>query len=235
MIDISCSSTWKAVHPGAIIGLLEFSGAKNDLVCQSLNQQKREIEESLRKIYAGFTRKDFLSLDGMAAYEQYYKHFEKTYHVLLQVESIVIKGKNLPDVSPLVDANFAAEVQTQILTAGHDASKLTEPVVIDVSKVNDEMTVMNGTTRQVRAGDMIMRDQHGICCSIIYGQDDLSPITPKTTHVLYVSYAPFGVKASAVESQLKKIEQHVRLFAPEAVLEQSRLLIAKEFPGKKLT
>jgi DNA/RNA-binding domain of Phe-tRNA-synthetase-like protein len=227
MINISGTDKWNAAHPGAIIGLLEFTGIRNDLACQPLDQRKREIEESLRKTYAGFTRKDFLSLNVMSAYEQYYKRFEKTYHVLLQVESIVLKGKKLPDVSPLVDANFAAEVQTHILTAGHDASKLIEPVVIDVSKVNDEMTIMNGITRQIRAGDMIMRDQHGICCSIIYGQDDLSLITPETTHVLYVSYAPPEVTATAVEAQLKNIEHHVRIFAPQAVLEQNRLIVAK--------
>lgn len=226
MIHISGTADWNTAHPGAIIGLLELSNLENNLPCPSLNQHKREIEERLRKTYAGFSRKNFLSLDVMAAYEQYYKRFEKTYHVLLQVESILLKGKELPDVSPLVDANFAAEVETFILTAGHDASKLTEPVVIDVSKADDEITTMNGTTRKIRAGDMVMRDRHGVCCTIIYGQDNLSPITVETKRVLYVSYAPFGVPSGAVEDQLRQIEQNVRLFAPQAVVERSRLLAA---------
>src|SRR5262245_24144930 len=60
----------------------------------------------------------------MAAYVRYYKRFSKTYHVQLQLESIVLKRKSLPSVSPLVDANFTAEVETLVLTAGHDAQKL---------------------------------------------------------------------------------------------------------------
>jgi DNA/RNA-binding domain of Phe-tRNA-synthetase-like protein len=93
------------------------------------------VEARLRERCKGFTRQDFLSLPVMSDYERYYKRFNKTYHVQLQVESIVLKGKNLPDVSPLVDANFVAEVETLVLTAGHDAAKLRGSISIDVSRV----------------------------------------------------------------------------------------------------
>jgi len=46
----------------------------------------------------------------MAAFAQYYKRFDKTYHVLQQVESIALKGKHLPSMSPLVDSNLIAEM-----------------------------------------------------------------------------------------------------------------------------
>lgn len=209
-----------------MIGLLELAGVENKLLSPQLNQRKRDTEARLRKDCAGFSRQDFLALPVMAAYEQYYKRFNKTYHVQLQVESIVLKGKNLPDVSALVDANFVAEVDTFVLTAGHDVAKLDEPVWIDVSRPGDEITPMNSSTRLIRAGDMVMRDGHGVCCTILYGQDNRSPITAETRHVLYVAYAPPGVPAKAVEAQLWQIEQNIRLFAPQARVEQSRLLLA---------
>ena len=162
----------------------------------------------------------------MAAYERYYKRFDKTYHVQLQVESIVLKGKSLPDVSPLVDANFSAEVETLVLTAGHDVQQLQGPVVMDVSRAGDQLTQMNGATKAIRSGDMVMRDDGGICCSILYGQDNRSPISPATTHVLYVAYAPPGVPAELVETQLQQIVANIRLFAPSASVEQLRLLTA---------
>ena len=162
----------------------------------------------------------------MAAYEKYYKRFDKTYHVLLQVESIVLKAKSLPDVSPLVDANFAAEVDTFVATAGHDVARLEQSALIDVSRLGDEITPMIGDTKLIRAGDMVMRDSHGICCSILYGQDNLSPITPQTRHVLYIAYAPPGVPVPAVEAQLQQIEQNIRLFAPLVRVEQRRMLAA---------
>ena len=162
----------------------------------------------------------------MAAYARYYKRFDKTYHVLLQVESIVSKGKSLPNVSPLVDANFTAEVDTLVLTAGHDVDKLVGAVSIDVSHDGDQLTQMDGTPKAIRAGDMIMRDAKGICCSILYGQDDRSPISDGTSQVLYVAYAPAGVPGDTVEAHLRAIEAHVRLVSPMAVREQQQLLVA---------
>jgi DNA/RNA-binding domain of Phe-tRNA-synthetase-like protein len=221
---------WQNTFPAATIGLLELSGVENTLSSSRLENQKRETEAHLRERYQGFTRQDFLALPVMAAYEQYYKHFNKTYHVLLQVESIVRKSKNLPNVSPLVDANFTAEVETFILTAGHDVAKLRGVITMDVSVEGDCMTQMNGSTKVIYAGDMIMKDAEGICCSIIYGQDHRSPISVNTSHVLYVAYAPAGVPIELVETQLRKIEENIRLFSPAVFVEQ--LCFLKSPPNK---
>ncbi len=113
---------------------------------------------------------------------------------------------------------------TFVLTAGHDVARLQEPVVIDVSREGDMMTQLNGATKPIRAGDMVMRDAGGVSCTILYGQDNRSPITPETTHVLYVAYAPVGIAAADVTQQLEQIEAYIRLFAPQARVEQRRLL-----------
>jgi len=226
LISISGTDAWHSAHPGAAIGLLEISGIERKLISPELNQHKREVEARLRQDFAGYSRKALMMSPVMAAYIRYYKRFTMTYHVLLQVESIVLKGKNLPNVSPLVDANFTAEVSTFVLTAGHDVAKLREPIVIDTSHEAEEMTAMNGSQKQMRNGDMVMRDQLGLCCSILYGQDNSSPITAETEHVLYVSYAPTGVPAETVMDHLLQIKQNVNLFSPNARVEQFRLLQA---------
>lgn len=226
MLSISVTEEWRTTHPEAVIGLLELSGVANTHASRQLEERKRETEARLRERYKGFSRQEFLSLAVMSDYERYYKRFNKTYHVQLQVESIVLKGKPLPDVSPLVDANFVAEVETLVLTAGHDVAKLHGPVSMDVSREGDRITQMNGATKPIRAGDMIMRDADGICCSIIYGQDNRSPISPETSRVLFVAYAPAGVPAETVDAQLRKIEENIRAFSPAAVVEQHRLLCA---------
>ena len=227
-LAISAGAGWSRAHPGACIGLLELSSVKNDAPCPSLDERKRALEAALRERYAGFDRKEFLALPTMAAYAAYYRRFNKTYHVQLQLESIVLKGKQLPSVSPAVDANFMAEVETLVLTAGHDADKLRGAIVMDVSRDGDRMPQMSGGLKDLRAGDMVMRDDEGVCCSIIYGQDARSPITPRSTRVLYVAYAPVGVEVAEVERQLRVIEAHVRLCSPAAVVEQCRLLRAEE-------
>jgi DNA/RNA-binding domain of Phe-tRNA-synthetase-like protein len=226
MLSISATDGWRIAHPGAVIGLLELSGIENAHLSAKLDERKRDTEARLRERCKGFTRQDFLALPVMSDYERYYKRFNKTYHVQLQVESIVLKGKNLPDVSPLVDANFVAEVETLVLTAGHDADRLLGAISMDVSREGDHLIQMNGASKTIRPGDMIMRDAGGICCSIIYGQDNRSPISSGTSHVLYVSYAPAGVPSGTVDGHLRRIAENVRLFSPTAVTEQLRLLSA---------
>jgi DNA/RNA-binding domain of Phe-tRNA-synthetase-like protein len=228
MVSISATDGWQKAHPEASIGILEISGIDNSRRSSRLDEQKREVEARLRDRYQGFTRQDFLTLPVMAAYDKYYARFDKTYHVQLQVESIILKGKNLPIVSALVDANFTAEVETFVLTAGHNADKLNGRISMDVSRVGDQMTQMNGIQKELRAGDMIMRDEEGICCSILYGQDNRSPITPQSTHTLYISYCPPGVPREALDTQLDRILEYIRLFAPLVKMEQ-RLYLSSSY------
>jgi DNA/RNA-binding domain of Phe-tRNA-synthetase-like protein len=226
MLSISATPEWRTANPAAIIGLLELLGVDNAGPSPRLDEYKRQTETRLRERYRGFARQDFLALPVMAAYARYYRRFGKTYHVQLQLESIVLKDKRLPNVSPLVDANFTAEMDTLVLTAGHDAAKLQDAVTIDVARDGDVMTQMTGAPKAIPTGDMVMRDAQGVCCSIIYGQDNRSPISSETSHVLYVVYAPAGVPSATVETHLELVEAHVRLVSPAAVREQRRLLWA---------
>ena len=224
MLTINATNAWKERHPGAQMGLLEISGVDNTKPSAVLEQEKRAIEGRLREKYANFSRENFLALPVMDAYHRYYRSFGYTYHVLLQLESVALKGKSLPNVSPLVDANFAAELETLILTAGHDVAQLEAPIIIDVAREDDEITQMNGDRKRIPTGDMLMRDAQGVACTILRGQDNRSPISKATTHVLYVSYVPEGVIEEQVRAQLDAMEKLVRLFAPECVVEQSQII-----------
>lgn len=224
MLKITATDVWKVAYPGAQMGLLEVSSVDNTRPAPSLEQEKRAIEERLRQRYAGFSRNDFLKMPVMQPYHRYYRKFGYTYHILLQLESIVLKGKSLPNVSPLVDANFAAELDTLILTAGHDVAQLEAPLVIDVAREGDEMTQMGGNRKTIPTGDMLMRDAQGIICSILRGQDDRSLISKETTRALYISYVPDGVTEKQVRAQLAAIEKNVRLFAPSCVVDQSLVI-----------
>ena len=223
---ISATDAWRAAHPEGRIGLLEVGDIVNDRPSVALEERKRQIEEELRARYAGFARADFLALPLLVAYSAYYKRFSKTYHVQLQLESLVLKGKQLPAVSPAVDANFMAELESLVLTAGHDVGRLRPPIVIDVSSPGDVMVQMSGTQKEIRPGDMIMRDADGIACSIIYGQDARSPISTASSRVLYVVYAPAGVARDAIDDQLDRIIAYVRLATPAAVVLQRGVLSA---------
>ena len=104
------------------------------------------MEARLRSRYAGYDRPMLLQNEVLNAYRAYYKRFNKTYHVLLQLES-VLGGKSLPSVNPLVDACFAAELETHLLTASHDAELLSGKSLIEASAGGEQIGQLGGAVK----------------------------------------------------------------------------------------
>ena len=226
MFQIDVTDRWHTTFPGGHVGILLVGNVDNTPRVTPLDQRKRAIESHLRHTFVGFSRTDLLELAVLQAYRAYYKKFGKTYHVQLQLESIVHNGKSLPNVSPLVDANFAAELETFILTAGHDADVLEAPLTIDATHGGETFTQINGSVRSLKPQDMMMSDGKGIICTIIYGQDARTPISSNTRRALYVAYAPAGVSGAMVHQQLDSIHENILLAAPETELEMLKVFSA---------
>lgn len=219
---INITNLWHDTFPGAHVGVLLLSltgSVDNSPRPTPLDARKCELERALREQYGGWTRADLLALEPLQAYGRYYKHFGNTYHVQGQLES-VLKGKPLPSVSPLVDANFAAELETFVLSASHDADLLETPLTVSVSRGDEPFVQLGGRERALRAGDMMMSDSKSVVCTVLSGQDARTQIVPTTRRALYVAYAPIGVGAEAVARQLETIRRNVLLFAPDAQTER---------------
>src|SRR5215213_7027913 len=184
MLQIDVTDRWHTTFPAAHVGILVVGNVDNTPRSSALDQRKQAIEAQLRQTFAGSSRAELLELAALQTYRTYYKKCDKTYHVQLQLESIVHNGKSLPNVSPLVDANFAAELATLVLTAGHDADLLQAPVTIDATHGGETFTQINGSVRSLKPLDMMMSDSKGIICTIIYGQDARTPISPNTRRAL---------------------------------------------------
>ena len=230
MLEIDVTDDWRRTFPGGHIGVLLVEGADNTRRKTPLDTYKKTVESQIREQFGRLSRADLLKLNRTSAYRKYYKAFSKTYHVQLQLESIAHKGKSLPRISPLVDANFTAEMKTLILTAGHDADRLEEPVRVDASRGHETLTQMNGNIKTLKPNDMMMCDAKGVVCSIIYGQDHRTPISPETRRALYVSYAPAGIPASAVSEQLEvRVAGRFPLFSPERFDSQYILSVVRHF------
>ncbi|MCU0495037.1 MAG: phenylalanine--tRNA ligase beta subunit-related protein [Chloroflexaceae bacterium] len=227
MTHIIVTDGWHDAFPGGAVGVLLVGNVDNTPGSAALEQQKRALEARLREQYAGYTRAEFQALPILQAYRTYYKQFDKTYHVQGQLESVVLNGKALPAVSPLVDVNFMAEMETLVLAAGHDADLLHWPLTIDATSGGERFTQLNGTVRTLKANDMMMADAAGIVCTIIYGQDARTPISPTTRRALYVAYAPAGVPAAAVQQLLDCIYDYIRMVAPAATVELRELFTGR--------
>jgi len=213
------TSAWKSTFPGAHIGILVIRNVSNPTHHVELEKQKLELEEQLRAQFAGQDRAAISSHPVLRVYGEYYKRFKKTYHVQLQLESIVLKRKSIPAVASLVECMFMAEIKNMLLTAGHDLDTLQLPLTLDVTKGTESYTAMRGENQIVKAGDMMISDQAGIISDIIYGPDQRTQITESTRNVVFTVYAPAGIEEQTITRHLEDMRDYVMVIAPQAQVE----------------
>ena len=211
--------SWKFTYPEAHAGVLAMRAVSNPIHHAALESQKTALERELRKQFSGQDRAAIASHPILRAYAEYYRQFKKTYHIQLQLESIVLKGKSIPSVAALVEAMFMAEMKDMLLTAGHDLDALKMPLSLDVSTGTEQYALLRGDQQTVKASDMMISDQVGVVSSIVYGPDQRTQITPETRNVIFTVYAPTGISRQSVAQHLQTIKENVLLFAPQAEIE----------------
>lgn len=189
-----------------------------------LERRKIELEQDLRSRYTDHDRAALLQLPVLQAYAAYYRRFKKTYHIQLQLESIVFKGKSIPSVAALVEAMFMSEIKNLLLTAGHDLETLQLPLTLDVSRGDERYTLLRGQEQELKAGDMFIRDGAGVISSILYGPDQRTAINRQTRHVVFTIYAPAGIGEETVLNHLHDLHQNVLLVAPAAQVELMQVI-----------
>ena len=213
------TQAWKSAFPDAHAGVLVMREVCNPASHADLEHTKETLMGDLRLRYGGLNRSLLQALPTLQVYAAYYKRFKKTYHVQLQLESILFKGKSIPGVAALVEAMFMAEIKNMLLTAGHDLDTLQLPIRLDVTRGNEVYTRLNGQPQQVKPGDMIISDGQGIMSNIIYGPDQRTQIQSGTRNVAYTTYAPAGIADASITRHLQDIEGYVRMFSPQAQTE----------------
>jgi DNA/RNA-binding domain of Phe-tRNA-synthetase-like protein len=192
-------------------------GVRNGDRHPALDQRLAELQSELRTRYASADRAALVSLPVAQAYQAHYRPFGQTYHVLRQLESVALKGRELAGPGgALVSAMFAAELNNLLLTAGHDVAALVPPLVVDCSRAGDRFVGINGQEREVKPGDMLMRDGLGIISAVLHGPDQRTRFSETTTSALFVTYAPKGIAPADVQRHLEQIAEHVRLTDPDA-------------------
>jgi DNA/RNA-binding domain of Phe-tRNA-synthetase-like protein len=217
MIEIS--SSWKSTYPGALIGVLVMHGVANPQQHPRLDGKKKDLEDKLRAQFSSYNRTTLREFPVLTSYRDYYKQFNKTYHVQHQLESVVFKNRHIPRVASLVEAMFMAELKNLLLTAGHDLDAIEAPLLIDVAEGTESYIRMNGEEQVLKAGDMMIADANGIVSCIIYGPDRRTRIKPETTRVVFTVYAPPGIEEQNVNRHLEDIRENVTVIAPGATVE----------------
>jgi DNA/RNA-binding domain of Phe-tRNA-synthetase-like protein len=196
------------------VGILTVENCPNLPDHPDLAAARTELVQDLKERFGGMERKKIREMPVFSAYDAFYRQFRKTYHVLLQLESVVHKDKSIFSPSSLVSVMFMAELKTGLLTAAHDRDIIKGDLKAEIAHGGESYIRINGAEQDLKAGDLYIRDQEGILSSVIYGPDQRTQIKPNTNAAVYTTYGPPGITKDQVMEQLEIMEGYIKIFAP---------------------
>lgn len=223
---ITLTDRWQRLYPEGAVGIIALRDLENPASHPALEAAGRELALELKQRYRGMDRPQLRQQPVFAAYDAFYRNFRKTYHVQLQLESVIHHDKPIQAPSTLVGAMFLAELETGLLTAVHDLQRISLPLRADVAQGGETYQRMDGSEQALKKGDMYIRDQQGVVSSVIYGPDYRTRIRPETTSAIFTTYGPPGIHRGQIQSQLERIQDLIRLIAPAA--QQAALVVLPE-------
>ncbi len=212
---ITLSKTWLEMEPDCSVGLLCLENCPNLPDHPELAAARSDLVQELIMELGPLDRKSIRELPVYKAYDAFYRSFKKTYHVQLQLESVIHKGKSIFSPSALVSVMFMAELKTGLLTAAHDLDVVSGMMTANVSEGTESYIRLDGSDQLLKKGDLFIHDEKGILSSVIYGPDKRTQIRTDTHTAAYTTYAPPGISKDQVHDQLEILEKYARIFAPD--------------------
>ena len=121
---------------------------------------------ALREQYREYVRADVF---GQNPFFRYFRKFKKTYPVMMQFESVLLKGREFPRWNAVTAVPFLVELETHVLCGTHDIDRLMGPVELYQAEAKEPFEGLRGDEVHTYPGDVTGRDAGGIIFSMILG------------------------------------------------------------------
>ena len=144
--------------------------------------------------------------------------------MLGQLESVLLKGKGIPQVGAPVESMFLAEIKNLLLTAGHDLDLIDGTLTVDIARECINYTGLSGKEQQLVADDVYLSDKAGVLSSILNGPDYRIKITKSTQNALYFVYGVEGVTESQIHEHLTTIFSYLSQAAQGVELQSIEII-----------
>ncbi|MFX1517159.1 MAG: phenylalanine--tRNA ligase beta subunit-related protein [Promethearchaeota archaeon] len=214
-MHITLTPDLKKAYPESMFGSLIVREAPNKKEHEALETRKRELEQQIRE--ATGEVKDF---EMIRYYNSYFRTWKKTYTYPIEYQiNTIRKGRQLPQVSVLVDSMFIAELNNMILTSGHDLDGIQGDLAFDISRGNEQYLKINGKEQDLKKGDIFLKDEESILACILFGPARRTSISQKTKNALYFAWCPQRINEAQVKTHLNEILINVKKLYPNVTSE----------------
>ena len=166
----------------------------------------------LKEKYADYDRK---AVWGENPYVRFFKKFKKTFPVMLQFESAVLKDRPFPAFNPVAEVAFLLEITDFVLSGAHDINCIDGDATLYIATEKENFEGMRETLHTY-PNDFCARDNSGIIFSLIAGTDKRTSAKPDSTNVLYPIFAAPDMDTVVIENAFATLERYVLTLAPDA-------------------
>lgn len=174
-----------------------------------------ELKESeLSKIREEGAEYDRETWFRQESYFRYFRKFKKTYPVMMQVESFLLKGKLFPEGRYTNAVAFLTELKTRCLLGSHDADMIEGDLVIYNETEKTPFPSIHGGEAHSYPGDITCRDDLSIVVSMIAGADARTCLNDNSSHVLYFAFGTPGMREDALTGYLEQVREYIEVLAP---------------------
>lgn len=171
-------------------------------------------ESELRKIRQEGAEYDRETWFRQESYFRYFRKFKKTYPVMMQVESFLLKGKLFPEGRYTNAVAFLTELKTLCLLGSHDADMIEGDLVIYNETEKTPFPSIHGGEAHSYPGDITCRDDLSIVVSMIAGADARTCLNDNSSHVLYFAFGTPGMREDALTGYLEQVREYINVLAP---------------------
>ena len=206
---------------GVPFGVLEVTYPERAL--RHTEDFRSMVEEHLRLLREKYADYDRKALFGENVYFRFFRKLKKTYPVMMQLESFLLKGRPFPIENAVTAIPFLAELETQSLSGTHDVDFVRGAVRLFAGTEKAPFPGMRGEEAHTYPGDFCARDDEGIIFSMIAGADARTCAKPGSRHVFYPVFGVAGQPEAEISAVLDRLEEYVRTLAPEADISRQLL------------
>ena len=160
---------------------------------------------------------------GEDPYFRYFRKFKKTYPVMMQLESFLQEARRFPEVNPVNEVAFLAELKTHMLLGTHDIARIEGELVLFRDTQKTTFCGIGDRDVHTYPGDISGRDGVDIVLSMIAGADNRTCVSLDTRHTAYFAFGVDGMPEDKVLSALALLERYAKALAPTAVIESAIL------------
>ena len=168
---------------------------------------------SLKEKYAQYDRK---AVFGENPYFRFFRKFKKTYPVMLQLESVLLKDRPFPCFNAMAEVPFLLELTTLVLSGAHDISHMRGQVKLFLGTEKTPFLGLRGEWFHTYPGDFCARDDDGIIFSLIAGADHRTCAKQDSRHVLYPIFGTPDLPECVIQEAMETLEGYIRVLSPEA-------------------